>query len=130
MHPKVQLDVADINHVDLNNSADQPFDAFHDWSTATHVQVTAKDKTVCCIEEKDRSRRSDSFSDEWQDHTSEVNDSQVTPQHQSPELHNASNLDEVNFTSLSKTIFPQCFHSNSHDNSILCEEKFDPHNDQ
>ena len=125
MHPKVQLDVADINHVDLN-SADHPFDAFHDWSTG--AQVTPK--TVCRIEERDRSRRSDSFSDEWQDHTSENSDNQVTPQHQSSELHNAANLDAVNFTSLSKTIFPQCFHSSICDDSASCEEKFDLHNDQ
>lgn len=124
MHPKVQLDVADLNHVDLN-SADQPFDAFHDWSTGT--QVTPKDKTVCGIDEKDRSRRSDSFSEEWQDYTSEISDK---ASHQPSELHNAANLDAVNFTTLSKTVFPQCFHSNSCDNSSSCDEKFDPHNNQ
>ena len=126
MHSKV-LDVADINHVDHNN-VDQSFNAFSDWSAT--AQLTAKDKVTCLIEEKDRSRRSDSFSEEWQDHTSElsVNDTQATTQHQ-PQLNNAPNLDAVNFTSLSKTVFPQCFHSNSFDSSPSSREKFDPHQD-
>ena len=116
MHPKVQLNVADVNHVD---SADQPFDAFHDLSTG--AQVTPKDKTVCRTEERDRSRHSDSFSEEWQDYTSEVSDIAT---HQPSELHNAAII------TLSKTVFPQCFHSNSCENSFSCDDKFDPHNNQ
>ena len=127
MHSKV-LDVADINHVD-HNCVDQSFNAFDNWSTT--AQVTAKDKATCLVEDKDRNRRSDSFSDDWQDHTSElsVNDTQATTQYQ-PQLNNAANLDAVNFTSLSKTVFSQCFHSNSFDSSSSSREKFDPHEDQ
>lgn len=129
MHPKVQLAIADINHIELNNVG-QPFDAFHDWPSTS--QVTSKDKTMCHIEKQDRKRRSDSFSDEWQDHTSEVsmNDLRVKPQHISPELHSDSEFDKVNFASLSKTVFHQCFHSGSYDNSNSHKQKYDLHKDQ
>lgn len=129
MHPKAQLDVADINHVEHNS--DQPFNAFHDWPTT--AEVTSKDKTVCYVDEQDKQRRSDSFSDEWQDHTSEVtlDEPQVTPQHKSLELDNGVDFDVVDFTSLSKTVLPQCFHSKrSCDNSSSREKKFDPNADQ
>lgn len=128
VYPKVQLDVADVNHVELNN-VDEPFDAFRDWPTAG--QVTSKERMVCTKEE-DRKRHSDSFSDEWQDYTSEVSisDFQVTPQHKSLELHDTvAQFDAVDFMSLSKTIFSQCFHSSNYDNSFTYKEKFNPQND-
>lgn len=129
MHPKVQLDVADINHVELNN-ADEPLCAFHDWSTT--AEMTSKDKAVCRIEEQARQRRSDSFSDEWQDHTSEISLSghQATPQHKSLDLHNNADFDVVDFTALSRTVFLQCFSSNGYTDSCFQEDKFDPHTDQ
>ena len=129
MHPKVQLDVADINHVELNN-ADEPLCAFHDWPTT--AEMTSKDKAVCRIEEQARQRRSDSFSDEWQDHTSEISLSghQATPQHKSLDLHNNTDFDVVDFTALSRTVFLQCFSSNGYTDSCFHEDKFDPHTDQ
>jgi len=127
LYSKVQLDVADVNHVELNN-IDEPFDAFRDCPT-----VTSKEKMVFTKEE-DRKRRSDSFSDEWQDYTSEVstNQFQVTPQHKSLELYdNGAHFDAIDFTSLSKTVFPHCFHqSSNYDNSLTHKEKFNPQNNQ
>ena len=127
MYQKDQIDVADINHVEHNT--DRLFGAFHDWPT---TEVTTKDKTLSDVEEKDRQRRSDSFSDEWQDYTSEVthNETQVTSQHNSLDLHNGADFDMVDFTSLSKTVFHQCFRNSSCDNFSSCEEKFNPHTDQ
>ena len=128
MYQKDQLDVADINHVEHNN--DQLFDAFNDWPT---TEVTAKDITLSDAEEKDRQRRSDSFGDEWQDHTSEViqNETKEISQHKSLDMHNGVDFNMVDFTSLSKTVFNQCFR-NSHGNNGTSshEEKFNPHTDQ
>lgn len=127
MHPKVQLDVADMNHMELNNT-DQVVDVFHDWSTVP--QATTQTKIVpVCFEEQDKKRRSDSFSDEWQDYTTEVsiNHLQVTPQHKPSELCNGDHFDTVDFTSMAKTVFHQCFHSSTHDNSCPHTDKFDLH---
>lgn len=128
MLPKVQPDVADVNHVEHNNT-DQPFDAFNDWSTS--AQVTSKELKTVYTEEQDRRRRSDSFGDEWQDYTSEVsvNNLQVIPQHKPLELYGSTHTDTVDFVSQSEKVFTQCFHSSNCDNSLTHTGKFDPHND-
>ena len=126
-------DSAHTNHLDC--SVDTRVSAVHENSIRNSItdvsKVTLQDDHIDRL-------RSDSFSDEWQDFTTSGSDvpqgvqqydnSGVLDNSKDNTISNASDIStvsNVDFVSLSKTVFRQCFSCGSHDHFLSHNEDLD-----